>query len=153
LALKAWAAPSTADPDFRVLLALEFCPRPADVKGSLKQHISAARRQARSTDMIDCAIVIASSDSSNVCAGCGKPANSHKGPRIVSADSAEPLCRDCARIHAPNLIALLDLAQTADQVGRHSRHLLTPSMKSLLELARAAETFAVNSLMPRVRAG
>ena len=103
--------------------------------------------------MIDCAIVIASSDCSACCSTCGNAALWGSGPRIVSSDTAEPMCRDCGRDHAPHLIALLDLAQTADKVGRHSRYLLTPTMKSLLELARAAETFAVSSLMPRVRIG
>ena len=113
----------------------------------------AATSQARFRDMIDCAIVIASTDCRVCCPVCGNEAIWGKGPRIVSADSAEPLCLACGRNQAPHLIALLDLAQTADKVGRHSRHLLTPSMKSLLELARAAETFAVCSLAPRARAG
>ena len=103
--------------------------------------------------MLDCALVIASSDLNAACPTCGDTALWSRGPRIVVATTSEPLCRDCGRIHAPHLIALIELAHTADKVGRHSRHLLTPPMKSLLELARAAETFAVSSLPPRELAG
>ena len=103
--------------------------------------------------MIDCALVIAVSDLNAVCPSCGDATLWGRGPRIVTTATAEPICRECGRRHVPHLIALLDLAQTADKVGRHSRHLLTPPMKSLLELARAAETFAVSSLPPRALAG
>ncbi len=103
--------------------------------------------------MIECALVIASSDYSAACGSCGVATLWSRGPRLVMAVSSEPICRECGRLHAPHLIALLDLAQMADKVGRHSRHLLTPPMKSLLELARAAETFAVSSLPPRALAG
>jgi hypothetical protein len=103
--------------------------------------------------MIDCALVMSMSELNAPCQACGDAALWGKGPRIVDAVTAEPICRACGRTHAPHLIALLDLAQTANKVGRHSRHLLTPPMNSLLELARAAETFAVTSLPPRARAG
>lgn len=95
--------------------------------------------------MIECALVMAESDRNAPCAGCGELSLWGRGPRLVRAQSGEAVCRDCAKVHAPQLIALVDLAHTADKVGRHSRHLLTPPMKSLLELARAAETFAVRT--------
>lgn len=93
--------------------------------------------------MTECVLVMAETDKSAPCPVCGELALWGRGPRLVCADSGDAVCRDCAKVHAPQLIALVDLAQTADKVGRHSRHLLTPPMRSLLELARAAETFAV----------
>lgn len=97
--------------------------------------------------MIDCALVMATTDLNAACPTCGDATLWAQGPRLVVASTSEPICRDCGRTHAPHLIALLDLASTADKVGRHSRHLLTPPMKALLELARAAETFAVAAPM------
>jgi hypothetical protein len=49
------------------------------------------------------------------------------------------------------MIALLDLAQTAERVGKSCRHLLTPPMESLLDLARAAENYSHTA--PKFRAG
>src|SRR5438105_2988608 len=62
------------------------------------------------------------------CPACGALNVSRKGPRLFPVDSDEPICRDCGKRLAPNLVALLDLAHVADQVGRRGRHMLTPSM-------------------------
>ena len=40
------------------------------------------------------------------------------------------------------MVALLDLAQTAERVGKSCRRLLTPPMESLLDLAHAAEAYS-----------
>lgn len=76
------------------------------------------------------------------CGMCGQVLPSRSGPRVVQADTDEPLCRPCARRHAPQLASLLDLVQTAERVGRCPRHLLTPRMEDLLALARAAENYS-----------
>jgi len=49
------------------------------------------------------------------------------------------------------MIALLDLAHTAERVGRSCRHLLTPPMESLLDLAQAAENYSCTA--PKVGIG
>jgi hypothetical protein len=85
------------------------------------------------------------------CPACGGLNLSKKGPRLLPMDSEQPLCRDCGKRLAPNLVALLDLAHVADKVGRLHRHLLTPPMESLLDLARAAENYFHHS--PKVRVG
>ena len=76
------------------------------------------------------------------CPACGTLNIARKGPRLFPVNSAEPICRDCGKRLAPNLVALLDLAHVADKVGRQGRHMLTPPMESLLDLARAAENYA-----------
>jgi hypothetical protein len=76
------------------------------------------------------------------CPSCGTLNTSRKGPRLTPVDSNEPICRDCGKRLAPNLVALLDLAHVANKVGRQGRHMLTPPMESLLDLARAAENYS-----------
>ena len=79
------------------------------------------------------------------CPACGTLNVSKKGPRLFPHDSDEPICRDCGKRLAPNLLALLDLAHVADKISRRGRHMLTPSMESLLDLARAAENYSHSS--------
>src|ERR1700692_2311105 len=81
------------------------------------------------------------------CPACGALNVSKKGPRLFPMDSDEPICRDCGKRLAPNLVALLDLANVADKVSRRARHMLTPSMESLLDLARAAEDYSHSAPM------
>ncbi len=76
------------------------------------------------------------------CPACGTRSSVKKGPRLFPVDSPMPICRDCGKRLAPNLVALIDLAQVADKVARKGRHMLTPSMESLLDLARAAEDYS-----------
>jgi hypothetical protein len=61
---------------------------------------------------------------------------------LFAADTDHPVCRSCGKKGAPAMIALLDLAHTAERVGKSCRHLLTPPMESLLDLAHAAETYS-----------
>ena|SRR5271165_1879408 len=77
----------------------------------------------------------------SACPACGTINVTKKGPRLFPVDRDEPICRDCSKRLAPNLVALLDLAHVADRVGQRGRHMLTPSMESLLDLARAAEDY------------
>jgi hypothetical protein len=75
------------------------------------------------------------------CGLCGKRVEAAGGPRLFVEDSTEPVCRDCGKQHAPNLVALLDLARVAERVGRIGRHTLVPPLHALLDLARAAEDY------------
>ena len=80
------------------------------------------------------------------CPACGTLNTAKKGPRLIPMDCQKPICRDCGKRLAPNLIALLDLAHVADKVARQGRHMLPPSMESLLDLARAAENYSHSSV-------
>lgn len=84
------------------------------------------------------------------CPLCGQSHRGPHGPRLFLENHAAPVCRNCGKRQAPNLVALLDLAVTAERVGRQCRHLLTPPMESLLDLARAAENYSASE--PRLRA-
>jgi len=75
------------------------------------------------------------------CVLCGTKALQAAGPQLVEAESLEPVCRGCARRHAPALAALIDLACAAERVGRIKRHTVFPPLASLLDLARAAEDY------------
>ena len=79
------------------------------------------------------------------CAECGERMFAANGPQLYVDE--EPVCRDCGKKHAPQAVALVDLAHVAERVGRVSRHSLVPPMEALLALARAAEDF--NHLAPR----
>ena len=77
------------------------------------------------------------------CALCGKRLSATAGPHLcVDEGSEEPVCRECGKLHAPPLVALLDLARVAERVGRVSRHTLVPPLHTLLDMARAAEDYA-----------
>lgn len=89
---------------------------------------------------------------SSCCPLCGQSIAVQRGPCVSMADGDEPVCRDCCKRQAPNIIALLDLACVAENVGRKSRHLLTPPMEALLALARAAENYS-GCQRPLARAG
>ena len=56
------------------------------------------------------------------------------------------MCLPCGKKWAPSMIALLELAMTAERVGKSCRHLLTPPMESLLDLAHAAENYSHTAL-------
>lgn len=59
---------------------------------------------------------------------------------LASASDLRPVCRDCGRVQAGGLLALLELAGVAEHVGRiHFHNALRIPMTMLLELARAAE--------------
>ena len=79
------------------------------------------------------------------CVFCGSRFQAAAGPCLALGDGEEPVCRGCARKHAPQLVALVDLAQTAQRVGKVCRYILVPPMESLLDLARAAEEYSNNA--------
>ena len=85
------------------------------------------------------------------CPKCGAHDRGRNGLGLFAQDHAHPVCRNCGKKWAPTMIALLDLAQTAERVGKSCRHLLTPPMESLLDLARAAENYSHTA--PKFRAG
>jgi len=74
-----------------------------------------------------------------------------RGLGLFTEDHDRPMCRACGKKWAPSMIALLDLAHTAERVGRSCRHLLTPPMESLLDLAQAAENYSCTA--PKVGIG
>jgi hypothetical protein len=85
------------------------------------------------------------------CPKCGTPNCGRAGFGLFAAEHAQPMCRSCGKKWAPTMVALLDLAHTAERVGKRSRHLLTPPMESLLDLAHAAENYSYTT--PTLRAG
>jgi hypothetical protein len=87
----------------------------------------------------------------DACDFCGGQAVASAGPQLYRADNRQAVCRNCGKKHAPSLVALLDLASTAQRVGRIGRHTIVPPMTSLLDLARAAEnyTFAAPHPVPQ----
>jgi len=102
--------------------------------------------------MTDFAIALAVEPRNGLCGMCGEAALWKKGPRVCVLESGTPVCRECARHHAPQHFALLDLALSAEKAGKATKHLLTPPMETLLELNRAAETFAMAFPSPMRRA-
>lgn len=75
------------------------------------------------------------------CGLCQKPTSLGAGLRLTVAQTLAPVCRGCAKKHAPPLAALADLARTAERVGRIGRHTVFPPLASLLDLAHAAENY------------
>jgi hypothetical protein len=78
----------------------------------------------------------------DACALCGERTGGAAGLALFDADSQDHVCRECGREHAPSLVALLDLAGTAERVGRIGRHSVFPPLGALLDLARAAENYS-----------
>jgi hypothetical protein len=76
-----------------------------------------------------------------VCALCNEKTERAEGAQLSLGDGSNTICRRCGVKHAPSLVALLDLATTADRVGRIGRHTISPPLSALLELARAAEDY------------
>jgi hypothetical protein len=75
------------------------------------------------------------------CGCCGRQVQATAGARLILADTEAPICPDCARLHAPSLAALVNLADAADRVGRMGRHSVFPPLTALLDLASAAERY------------
>ena len=75
------------------------------------------------------------------CGLCGEVVTVAAGVQVVLAEPDEPVCHSCARRHAPNLAALLRLADQAERVGRIGRHNVFPPFTALLDLARAADDY------------
>jgi hypothetical protein len=117
----------------------EFWRHTADLMGQSdhsRRHIGESR-----TAMTQIVIQFDQAIESESCTICGGPAGQEEGPRLSHADNLEPVCRQCGHAHAPWLVALVDLASTAERVGRIGRHTLVPPLTSLLDLARAAEDY------------
>jgi hypothetical protein len=83
------------------------------------------------------------------CAECGRLVTVEPGPRLVREADGAAVCRDCGRWRAPSLVALFDLARTAQSVARTHRPTLVPPLHVLLDLARAAEDYAHSLREPR----
>jgi hypothetical protein len=79
------------------------------------------------------------------CAVCGAAVKAGDGPQLCEAESADAVCRACAKQHAPSLVALLDLARTAERVGHIGRHGVFPPLTALLDLASAAEKYLASA--------
>jgi hypothetical protein len=106
--------------------------------------------------MTDLMIQFHPCESSDSCDLCGRETSSGDGPHLLRADTHNRVCRNCGSKHAPSLVALLDLARTAQRVGRIGHHTLVPPMTALLDLARAAEDYtraAPSRRRPAVAAG
>ncbi len=73
------------------------------------------------------------------CVLCSHEFDAGSGLRLSLPDGT--VCRSCGRRHAPHLVALVDLAASAERAGKVCRHLLVPPMECLLDLARAAEDY------------
>jgi hypothetical protein len=91
-------------------------------------------------------IGLAEESERSCCPLCEQLQQGVRGLVLYDGDQRQPLCRPCGKKVAPTMVALLELAQTAERVGRSCRHLLTPPMESLLDLARAAENYCCASL-------
>lgn len=85
------------------------------------------------------------------CPKCGAHYRGGAGLTLFIEDHDQPMCRTCGKKWAPTMVALLDLAHTAERVGKRYRHLLTPPMESLLDLAHAAENYS--HMTPKLHAG
>ena len=75
------------------------------------------------------------------CGLCNEPLSMSQGFHLSLPQTEVPVCRNCGKRHAPEMVALLDLAQVAERVGRTCRHILVPPLEALLDLARAAEDY------------
>lgn len=94
-------------------------------------------------------IVIQPGTGTDTCSVCHGEMESADGLRLY-AETLGVVCPCCARPHAPELVALLNLACTAEKVGRIGRHNnVFPPLTSLLELARAAENYLASARPPR----
>jgi hypothetical protein len=101
----------------------------------------------RLTAMTDLVIHYSYSTETESCALCGGRTGS-RGPQLHRAQTGDVVCRTCGKEYAPSLVALLDLACTAERVGRIGRHNLVPPLTSLLDLARAAENYSLATPSP-----
>jgi hypothetical protein len=63
---------------------------------------------------VDLAIKLNDAAGAYECALCGDERQSAVGPELYFADTWEMVCHDCAREHAPVLVALIDLGGAAE---------------------------------------
>lgn len=83
-----------------------------------------------------------------LCALCQKAVVLEPGLQLCHAERDCPVCVPCGRRCVPALVALQELAHTADYVARIHTHTLMPPLTALLELARAAERYSSQSCTP-----
>ena len=89
-------------------------------------------------------IAVDKADTTESCALCGKRSLKKSGLTLC-LEHDRHVCRDCGKRLAPSLVALVDLACTAQRVGKIGRHTLVPPLEALLDLARMAEEFLSSS--------
>jgi hypothetical protein len=96
-------------------------------------------------------IQVRTSRCNDTCAFCHKSMGRTDGPQLYLEDKASPICRSCGKRHAPPLVALLDLAQTAERIGHVGRHSVSVPLTALLDLAGAAEAYSEAATSQRRR--
>jgi hypothetical protein len=84
------------------------------------------------------------------CALCRKDVTAPPGAQLCT-DTDGLVCEACGRKHAPELLALIRLGDTAERVGRIGSFGICPPMIALLELARAAEDYTRHVTPPPLR--
>jgi hypothetical protein len=82
-----------------------------------------------------------STASAGACALCKGSVQVEPGHQLRLADTDEMVCNPCGRKHAPELLALVRLGDSAERVGKIGCHGVFPPMLALLDLARAAEEY------------
>jgi hypothetical protein len=90
-----------------------------------------------------------STASEGPCALCNCIVEVPPGHQLRLADSDEIVCTACGREHAPQLMALVRLGDSAERVGRIGCHGVFPPMLALLDLARAAEDYMRSTMRTR----
>ena len=85
-----------------------------------------------------------------LCGVCARPTTAPPGNQLFLAGTSTLVCQDCGRKHAPELAALVSLAEEAERVGRIGRHTVFPPYTALLDLARAADNYS-SAVPPRAR--
>src|SRR6185437_13610318 len=129
----------------------DFSSRSTDVKKVRRVLAQSApsndedRFQPRLTSMTQLLLQCKAEATNEPCGLCGQPATPAAGTQLVLAHTTAPVCQDCGRIHAPSLVALVNLADAATRIGRIGRHSVFPPLTALLDLAHAAEKFTQSS--------
>src|SRR6185437_16636970 len=129
----------------------DFSSRSTDVKKVRRVLAQSApsndedRFQPRLTSMTQLLLQCKAEATNEPCGLCGQPAATYAGTQLVLASTIVPVCQNCGRLHAPSLIALINLADAATRIGRIGRHSVFPPLTALLDLASAAEMYTQTS--------
>ncbi|GIW82743.1 MAG: hypothetical protein KatS3mg105_4550 [Gemmatales bacterium] len=99
--------------------------------------------------MSELAIGLAEGAEEGPCSLCGQQVSFPAGLRVMTSNKGS-VCRNCAKQHVPTLVALMDLASTAERIGKIVQHNHWLPLKSHLEMAQAAERYA-SALTPTCR--
>ncbi len=89
-----------------------------------------------------------STSSQEPCGLCQNDTTAPAGCQLRLAESTLLVCDACARVHAPELLALVRLGDTAGRVGRIASFGIFPPMAALLDLAKAAEEYTAKTSPP-----